>query len=143
MCFGVERPSGGQQVHPSSSEQGCWPALLQINQHRSCAFISQGHSSILPGERGMHWRVTHIHQIQSVRCFPEVHGIRAKAQHAAIWEMYRNTFSLYTFQALFSEASLSILFNINAHIHCSYFKVHVSCYEISISPFTTFSSDSL
>lgn len=70
-------------------------------------------------------------------------ALRAKAQHAAIWQIYRNTSSLYTFPALFSEASLSTLCNINAHIHCSYFKVHTSCYEVSISPFTAFKSGSL
>lgn len=43
----------------------------------SCAFISQGHSSILPGERGMHWEVTHIHHVQAVRCFPEVRQVKS------------------------------------------------------------------
>lgn len=103
------------------------------------AFISQGHSSILPGERGMLWGVTHIHHVQAVRCVE----LRVKPQHAAIWEIYRNASSLYTFPALFSEASLSALCNINAHSHCSYFKVRVSCYEVSIPPLTAFSSSSL
>lgn len=104
-----------------------------------CTFISQWHSSILPGERGGALRGYSHPPHSSCEVF-SWDASRAKAQHVAIWEIYRNTFSLYTFPALFSEASLSTLHNINAHIHCSYFKVHVCCCEVSISLLTASSS---
>lgn len=145
MCLGVERPLGDHQVQPpSSSEQGCWPALVQINQHRYLvpsslndtpwSFLERGGCTggLVTSTTFKLWSVF-------LRCIK----LRAKAKTAAIWKIFRNTFSLYTFPAFFSEASLRTLYNVNAHIHCSYFKVYVSCYEVSISPLTAFSSGSL
>lgn len=124
---------GRYQVQPlSSSEQCCWPALVQINQRRYLvpsslkdtpqSFLERGGCTgrLLTSTMFKLWGVF-------LRCIE----LRAKAQHAAIWEIYRNTFSLHTFPALISEVSLSALRNINACSHCPYFKVHVSCYEVT------------